>query len=277
MSAKTLLFESLPARDPRRTREYATGCRPVREARIADIELLLVRREAKAVRLRGVIDDHLDVTGFRIHPVDIVIFLPGLGLDALGYARPASPASREKIFRGGHLVVTLVCYTNPNAGILIAASSPSIMIGRARSGARIAAMRPRLRAGSWCPPCETAPGNKFFAAVTLWSPWCATQIPTLEFLSQRRLLQSRSAGRASGAGTAAAVLMGPRAPPALTGGKAVTRHRSDQTYRVHGGQRQLIQRSKLVRLFRPLPALQQNPRDHPHPIFAARPMSGRRR
>src|SRR5215207_1191040 len=57
--------------------------RPVREAGIADIELLLVRREAKAVRLDEVIDDHLDVTGFRIHPVDVVLFLLRLGLDAL--------------------------------------------------------------------------------------------------------------------------------------------------------------------------------------------------
>ena len=63
--------------------------RPVREAGVADIELLLVRREAKAVGLHEVIDDHLDVTGFRIHPVDVVLFLLGLGLDALVKAADA--------------------------------------------------------------------------------------------------------------------------------------------------------------------------------------------
>src|SRR5258705_7200798 len=57
--------------------------RPVREAGIADIELLLVRREAKAVGLQEVIDDNLDITGFRIHPVDVLLFLLGLGFDAL--------------------------------------------------------------------------------------------------------------------------------------------------------------------------------------------------
>ena len=54
--------------------------RPVREAGVADIELLLVRREAKAVRLHEVVDDHLDVTGFRIHPVDVFLVLLGIGL-----------------------------------------------------------------------------------------------------------------------------------------------------------------------------------------------------
>ena len=57
--------------------------RPVREAGVADIELLLVRREAKAVGLHEVIDDNLDVTGFRIYPVDVFLFLLRLGLDAL--------------------------------------------------------------------------------------------------------------------------------------------------------------------------------------------------
>src|SRR6266481_4843935 len=44
--------------------------RPVREAGVADIELLLVGREGKAVGLDEVIDDNFDVTGFWIHPVD---------------------------------------------------------------------------------------------------------------------------------------------------------------------------------------------------------------
>src|SRR3981189_1510111 len=57
--------------------------RPVREAGVADIELLLVRREAKAVGLHEVIDDNLDITGFRIHPVDVFLFLLRLGFDAL--------------------------------------------------------------------------------------------------------------------------------------------------------------------------------------------------
>src|ERR1700716_487348 len=77
--------------------------RPVGEAGIADIELLLVRREAKAVRLHEVIDHHLDVAGFRIHPVDVFLVLLGVGLDALviaadtvGWvAEPDRTASRD--------------------------------------------------------------------------------------------------------------------------------------------------------------------------------------
>jgi hypothetical protein len=38
--------------------------RPVREAGVDDIELLLVGREGNTVRLHEVIDDNLDVTGF---------------------------------------------------------------------------------------------------------------------------------------------------------------------------------------------------------------------
>src|ERR1700674_2379340 len=54
--------------------------RPVREAGVEDIELLLVGGEGNAVGLHEVIDDNLDVTGFRIHPVDVMLFLLGLGL-----------------------------------------------------------------------------------------------------------------------------------------------------------------------------------------------------
>src|SRR5882724_11938046 len=57
--------------------------RPGREAGVADIELLLVRREAKAVGLHEVIDDNLDVTRFRIYPVDVFLFLLRVGFDAL--------------------------------------------------------------------------------------------------------------------------------------------------------------------------------------------------
>src|SRR3954467_15230537 len=57
--------------------------RPAREAGIADIELFLGRREAHAIRLDEVVDDHLDVTGLWIHPIDVFLFLLGLGLDAL--------------------------------------------------------------------------------------------------------------------------------------------------------------------------------------------------
>src|SRR5450631_330206 len=63
--------------------------RPVREAGVEDIELLLVRREGNAVRLHEVIDDNLDVTGFRIHPVDVMLFLLRLGFDALIIAADA--------------------------------------------------------------------------------------------------------------------------------------------------------------------------------------------
>jgi hypothetical protein len=62
---------------------------PVGEAGIADIELLLVRREAKAVRLHEVIDHHLDVAGFRVDPVDVLLVLLGVGLDALVEAADA--------------------------------------------------------------------------------------------------------------------------------------------------------------------------------------------
>src|SRR5450631_1600440 len=56
--------------------------RPVREAGVEDIELLLVRREGNAVGLDEVVDDNLDFTGFRIHPVDVMLFLLRLGFEA---------------------------------------------------------------------------------------------------------------------------------------------------------------------------------------------------
>src|SRR5919109_3707409 len=56
--------------------------RPVGKAGVTDIELLLVGREAKAVGLHKVIDDHLDVTRLRVHPVDAPLVLLGLGFDA---------------------------------------------------------------------------------------------------------------------------------------------------------------------------------------------------
>ena len=57
--------------------------RPVREAGVDDIELLLVRREDNAVGLHEIIDDNLDVTRFRINAVDVFLVLLRLGLDAL--------------------------------------------------------------------------------------------------------------------------------------------------------------------------------------------------
>src|SRR3954447_25646777 len=57
--------------------------RPVRKARVDDVKLLFVRRERNAVGLHEVIDDDLDVTGFRIHAVDVMFFLLSFGLDAL--------------------------------------------------------------------------------------------------------------------------------------------------------------------------------------------------
>ena len=90
ISAKTLLFESFPAAEIHvEHADMRRVVRPVREAGVADIELLLVRREAKAVGLHEVIDDHLDVTGFRIDPVDVLLFLLGIGLDALVEAADA--------------------------------------------------------------------------------------------------------------------------------------------------------------------------------------------
>ena len=56
--------------------------RPVREAGVADIELFLVRGDAKPVRLDEIIDDDLDLAGFRIDAVDVVLRLLGFGLDA---------------------------------------------------------------------------------------------------------------------------------------------------------------------------------------------------
>src|SRR5229473_91831 len=63
--------------------------RPVREAGVEDIEILLVRGEGKAVGLHEVIDDNLDVTRFRIHPVDVFLFLLRVGFDALIIAADA--------------------------------------------------------------------------------------------------------------------------------------------------------------------------------------------
>ena len=57
--------------------------RPVGEAGVENIELLLIWREGYAVGFHEVIDNNLDVTGFRIHSVDVVLFLLRLGLDAL--------------------------------------------------------------------------------------------------------------------------------------------------------------------------------------------------
>src|SRR5262249_16545113 len=69
--------------------------RPVREARVNDIELLLVRREGNAVGLHEVIDDNLDVTRFWIYPVDVTLFLLSLGFDALIKAADAVGWIRE--------------------------------------------------------------------------------------------------------------------------------------------------------------------------------------
>src|SRR5262249_6230838 len=63
--------------------------RPVREAGVDDIELLLVRRQGDAIGLHEVVNDNLDVPGFRIDPVDVVFFLLGLGFDTLIVAADA--------------------------------------------------------------------------------------------------------------------------------------------------------------------------------------------
>src|SRR3981081_364605 len=63
--------------------------RSVREAGVDDIELLLVRREGNAVGLHEVIDDNLDVSGFRIQPINVMLFLLRLGFDALIIAADA--------------------------------------------------------------------------------------------------------------------------------------------------------------------------------------------
>ena len=73
----------------RRTRGYAMGCPALREAGVEDIELLLVGREGNAVGLDEVVDDYLDVARFRIHPVHVLLFLLGLGFDALIIAADA--------------------------------------------------------------------------------------------------------------------------------------------------------------------------------------------
>src|ERR1043166_1009391 len=54
--------------------------RSIREPGVAYIELLLVGREGKAIGFDEVIDDDLDLAGFRIDPVDVMLFLLGLGL-----------------------------------------------------------------------------------------------------------------------------------------------------------------------------------------------------
>ena len=84
--------------------------RPVGEAGVADIELLLVGREAKAVGLDEVVDHHLDVTGFRIDPVDVFLVLLGVGLDALIKAADAVGwiAEPDRAVGGDHRVVRRV-------------------------------------------------------------------------------------------------------------------------------------------------------------------------
>src|SRR3982075_932605 len=83
--------------------------RPVGEAGVEDIELLLVRREGNAVGLHEVIDDNFDVTRFRIRPVDVMLFLLRLGFDALIIAADAvdgigeperTIGSDERVLRG---------------------------------------------------------------------------------------------------------------------------------------------------------------------------------
>src|SRR5215212_9298544 len=107
--------------------------RPVREAGIADIELLLVRREAKAVRLYEVIDDHLDVTGFRIHPVDVVLLLLGLGLDALviaantvdGIGEPDRTVGRnDRVIRRVELLAIILVSDNRDRAIEFGPGDP---------------------------------------------------------------------------------------------------------------------------------------------------------
>src|SRR6185437_3653658 len=66
--------------------EHANMARVLRivgEAGIDDVKLLLVRRQGNAVRLHEIIGHDLDVTGFRIDPVDIVLLLLGLLFEAL--------------------------------------------------------------------------------------------------------------------------------------------------------------------------------------------------
>src|ERR1700716_1831298 len=63
--------------------------RSVCESGVAHVELLLVRREGKAIGFHEVIDDNFDVTGFRIYPVDITLLLLGLRFDALVKAADA--------------------------------------------------------------------------------------------------------------------------------------------------------------------------------------------
>jgi len=57
--------------------------RAIGEASVDDINLLFVRREGNAVGLDKIVDDHFDVTGFRVDPVDVVLFLLRIGFDTL--------------------------------------------------------------------------------------------------------------------------------------------------------------------------------------------------
>ena len=63
--------------------------RSVREAGVDDVKLLLIRREGDSVGFNEVIDNNLDVPRFRIDPIDIVLVLFRLGLDALVEATDA--------------------------------------------------------------------------------------------------------------------------------------------------------------------------------------------
>src|SRR3954452_21986191 len=63
--------------------------RRVRKAGVADIKLLLVRGESKSVGLDEIIHYDLDVAGLRINPIDIMLFLLGVGFDAFIIAADA--------------------------------------------------------------------------------------------------------------------------------------------------------------------------------------------
>jgi hypothetical protein len=66
--------------------------RVVRPAGIDDVKFFLVRRERNAVRLDEVIDDDLEIAGFRVDPVDVMLLLLRLGFDTLIVA--ANPVDR---------------------------------------------------------------------------------------------------------------------------------------------------------------------------------------
>src|SRR5246127_2454557 len=109
--------------------------RPVGKSGVDDVEFLLVGRQRDAIGLHEIVDDDPDLAGFRIDPVDIVLVLFGLGLDALIIAadavdrigEPDRPIRRDDrvVWRVQLLAIVLVGDDRDRAVVLGAGDTPA--------------------------------------------------------------------------------------------------------------------------------------------------------